>query len=133
MAFSDLLVFAGPSRQNTLKDEALLQDQRRTDHEEGTQSACRKNPSLTTLVVLARHPRYDHALWIIPQSNKLRQFCQRVTEPAHGQRLSGRKPYRTWTIAFKLLILAAIVSSVTIAAIATPVYRRNVRDTAYTS
>lgn len=36
------------------------------------------------------------------------------------------QPHRSWAAAFKLVILGAIIGSVTVAAVATPVYRREV-------
>lgn len=74
---------------------------------------------------MAAYPSYDRSLWIFSQRNPIRRLCQRVVEPAYGDRLDGAKPYRTWTAAFKLLILCAIAGSVTIAATATPAYRRD--------
>lgn len=76
--------------------------------------------------VIAAHPSYDRSLWLFKQSNPLRRVCQRLVEPPKGQRLYGVKPYQTWAAVFKLVILCAIAGSVAIAAVATPVYRRQV-------
>jgi hypothetical protein len=76
--------------------------------------------------VIYAHPTYDRALWIFSQRNPLRRLCQRFVEPAHGDRIFGVQPHRSWAAAFRLVILGAIIGSVTVAAVATPVYRRGV-------
>ena len=35
------------------------------------------------------HPSYDKTFWIFSQKNKLRQFCQRLVQPANGDRIFG--------------------------------------------
>ena len=79
-------------------------------------------------LVITAHPSYDVSLWLFSQRNPIRHFCQRMVEPAYGDRIYGAKPYRTWAAAFKIVILCAIAGSIAIAAVATPVYRRDVRS-----
>ena len=76
--------------------------------------------------VITAHPSYDVSLWIFSQTNPLRRLCQRMVDPAHGERIYGVRPYRTWTALFKILIFLTIIASVAVAAVATPVYRRQV-------
>ena len=73
---------------------------------------------------IAAHPSYDRALWIFSQKNYIRRLCQYFVEPSRGERIFGAAPKPVFVSIFKLVILAAIVGSVAIAAIATPVYRR---------
>jgi uncharacterized protein (DUF2062 family) len=50
-----------------------------------------------------------------------------MVEPGHGERIFGTQHDPLWSAVFKIVILCAIAASVAIAAIATPVYRREVR------
>ncbi|KAK4699999.1 hypothetical protein P7C70_g6253, partial [Phenoliferia sp. Uapishka_3] len=75
---------------------------------------------------IASHPSYDRSLWIFSNRNWIRRFCQRLVAPGHGgERIYGRKPVRREKLAFRALLFAAIVGSVAIAGVATPLYRRN--------
>ena len=71
------------------------------------------------------HPSYDHSLWIFSNKNPLRRFCQAFVEPSQGDRIFGAKPKKRLVFAFKLVMFAAVVGSVTIAAVATPLYRQD--------
>ena len=73
---------------------------------------------------IAAHPSYDHSLWLFKQSNPLRRFCQACVAPAHGERIFGRPAQPVFKIALKTIVFCAIVASVTVAAIATPSYRK---------
>lgn len=69
------------------------------------------------------HPSYDKSLWIFSQRNPLRRFCQRFVEPASGgERIRGRLTVKRDKFIFQLVIFAAIVGSIVVVAVATPVY-----------
>ncbi|KDE08247.1 hypothetical protein MVLG_01513 [Microbotryum lychnidis-dioicae p1A1 Lamole] len=75
---------------------------------------------------IGEHPSYDKSLWLLSQDNPLRRMCQALVDPAHGEdRLFGRAPSQVLRFLFQWLIFITIVGSVVIAAIATPIYRRN--------
>ncbi|SCV68841.1 BQ2448_962 [Microbotryum intermedium] len=75
---------------------------------------------------IGEHPSYDKSLWLLSQKNPLRRMCQALVDPGYGEdRLFGRAPGRIHRFLFQWLIFITIVGSVVIAAIATPVYRRN--------
>jgi hypothetical protein len=71
------------------------------------------------------HPSFDRSLWIFGQSNPIRRFCQACVSPAYGDRIYGRpvNPYLRLTL--KTVVFCAVVASIAIAAIASPVYRKN--------
>ncbi|CEQ42955.1 SPOSA6832_04831 [Sporobolomyces salmonicolor] len=75
---------------------------------------------------ITEHPSYDKTLFLFSQSSRIRQFCQRLGDPAYGnERIKGLPPSKWWKRAFNALVFAAIVGSVAIAAYATPLYRRD--------
>lgn len=74
---------------------------------------------------ITAHPTYDRSLWIFSQRSPIRRFCQKMVESPYDERIYGAQSNRKWTIAFRGVILAAIIGSVAIAAIATPVFRRD--------
>lgn len=73
---------------------------------------------------IAAHPSYDRPLWIFSQTNPLRQLCQRLVPPAEGERIFGRPASRTLAFTFRLAIYLAVLASIVIAAVATPIYRK---------
>ena len=71
------------------------------------------------------HPSYDKSLWLFAQGNPVRRFCQRLVDPSSGDtRYGGRPAVRKERRAFKVLVFAAIIASVVVAAMATPLYRK---------
>lgn len=73
---------------------------------------------------IAAHPSYDRSLWLFSQTNVVRQFCQACVKPAHGDRIFGRPAQPYLRLAVKGIVFCVILASVTIAAIATPSYRK---------
>ncbi|KZW03268.1 hypothetical protein EXIGLDRAFT_664412 [Exidia glandulosa HHB12029] len=71
------------------------------------------------------HPSYDKALWVLPQSNRLRQLCQKFVMPSGGERVYGKPPSAVLDMAFRLVLLLSVVGGITVAGIATPIYRRD--------
>lgn len=74
---------------------------------------------------IAAHPSFDHSLWIFKQSNPLRRFCQACVAPAYGDRIFGRRANPVFELVMRGVVLAAVVASVVIAAVATPLYRKD--------
>ncbi|KAF5341523.1 hypothetical protein D9758_012561 [Tetrapyrgos nigripes] len=74
---------------------------------------------------IREHPSYDKTFWIFDQNNFFRRFCQKLVQPAHGERIFGtpHSPYAH--PAFQFLILLAVIGGVVTEIIATPIYRRN--------
>lgn len=70
------------------------------------------------------HPSYDRTFWIFSQKNIIRQWCQKLVEPAGGERIFGQQHSRLAHPIFQLLILCTVVAGITVESIATPVYRR---------
>ena len=73
---------------------------------------------------ITAHPTFDRSLWILSQRNPVRRFCQRFVEPSNGERIFGVAHDPRLYFLFRLAIFAAIVGSIVIAAVATPVFRR---------
>lgn len=71
------------------------------------------------------HPSYDKTLWIFSQKSSIRQFCQKLVQPANGEHIFG-KPYSTVAHPlFQLILLFSVIEGIVVEAVATPVYRRN--------
>ncbi|EGG06060.1 uncharacterized protein MELLADRAFT_48591 [Melampsora larici-populina 98AG31] len=74
---------------------------------------------------IASHPTYDKSLWIFSQRNIIRMMCQKLVEPAYGERILGQQANKIASTAFESTVFAAIAGSVIVAAIATPVYKQH--------
>jgi hypothetical protein len=95
---------------------------------------------------IAAHPGYDVSLFCFTQSHFLRRFCQTLVPPAigvspppsyrpsttkadvnsraaSGDRIFGRPAIPGRSFTFKLVLYATIITSITIAAVATPAVR----------
>ncbi|KAH9817542.1 Ion transport protein-domain-containing protein [Melampsora americana] len=59
------------------------------------------------------------------QRRALEMTCQKLVEPAYGERLLGQRANKIASTAFEFTVLAAIAGSVIVAAIATPVYKQH--------
>ncbi|KAG8763613.1 calcium channel protein [Ceratobasidium sp. 423] len=70
------------------------------------------------------HPTFDKTFWILSQQNPLRRFCQMLVTPSNGDRIYGRPPSPVPQAIFQLVIMVVVISGIVIAAVATPVYRR---------
>ena len=69
------------------------------------------------------HPGYDTSLFLFPQGNLVRDFCQACVPCLYEQRLFGRQPdLRRYIL--QVTVFAAILASIAIAAITTPAYRQ---------
>ncbi|GAA5943198.1 hypothetical protein JCM10213_006241 [Rhodosporidiobolus nylandii] len=73
---------------------------------------------------IAEHPSYDKTLFLFPSTSPVRRFCQSLVDPSYGERINGRDPSPKAKRVFSAIVLAAIISSVAIAGVATPLYRR---------
>ncbi|KXN82493.1 Calcium-channel protein cch1 [Leucoagaricus sp. SymC.cos] len=71
------------------------------------------------------HPSYDKVFWIIPQKNWVRKFCQKVVQPARGERIFGTRYSPIAHPIFQLVILLTVIGGIVVEGIATPIYRRN--------
>ncbi|GAA5821176.1 hypothetical protein JCM11251_004500 [Rhodosporidiobolus azoricus] len=75
---------------------------------------------------IEQHPSYDKSLWIFNNSSSLRRFCQSLCDPSYGnERINGRNPNTNRKRVFQVVVFAAIVSSVAVAGVATPMYRHD--------
>ena len=71
------------------------------------------------------HPSYDKVFWVIPQKNWLRKMCQKIVQPARGERIFGQ-PYSPIALpVFQLIILLTVIGGIIVESIATPTYRQN--------
>lgn len=73
---------------------------------------------------IRNHPSYDRTFWIFSQKNIIRRWCQKVVEPAGGERIFGQQHSRLAHPIFQLLILCTVIAGIVVETIATPVYRR---------
>ncbi|KAF9078268.1 Ion transport protein-domain-containing protein [Rhodocollybia butyracea] len=71
------------------------------------------------------HPTYDKTFWIFSQQNPIRRLCQRVVQPAHGERIFGVQTSHVAHPVFQVIIFLAVIGGIITEIIATPVYRRN--------
>ena len=71
------------------------------------------------------HPSYDKTFWIFSQKSKIRKFCQRLVQPANGDRIFGQPHSPLAHSFFQLILLLTVIGGIVVEAIATPLYRRN--------
>lgn len=74
---------------------------------------------------IAAHPTYDQSLWLFKQSNPIRQFCQSCVPSAYGDRIYGRRENPNLALILRLVVFLAVVASIVVAAVATPLYRKH--------
>ncbi|TFK51284.1 hypothetical protein OE88DRAFT_1800091 [Heliocybe sulcata] len=70
------------------------------------------------------HPTYDKTFWIFSQKNTVRQLCQRLVQPAGGERIFGVPPSPIAHPLFQLFLLSAVIAGILVEGVASPVYRR---------
>ncbi|KAL1742981.1 Ion transport protein-domain-containing protein [Schizophyllum fasciatum] len=71
------------------------------------------------------HPTYDKTFWLFSQKSRLRRWCQKVVEPANGERIFGQPPSPIAHPIFQLLLLLAVAGGIAVEIVATPLYRRD--------
>uniref|UniRef100_D8Q6Y7 Calcium-channel protein CCH1 n=1 Tax=Schizophyllum commune (strain H4-8 / FGSC 9210) TaxID=578458 RepID=D8Q6Y7_SCHCM len=71
------------------------------------------------------HPTYDKTFWLFSQKNPLRRWCQKVVEPANGERIFGQSPSPIAHPIFQLILLLAVAGGIAVEIVATPLYRRD--------
>lgn len=71
------------------------------------------------------HPSYDKVFWIFSQKNWLRRLCQKVVQPANGERIFGQPYSPIAHPIFQLILLLTVIGGIVVESIATPVYRRD--------
>jgi hypothetical protein len=77
---------------------------------------------------IAAHPTFDQSLWLFGQSSPIRRFCQMCVPPAYGDRIFGRRENPNVALALRGIVFVAVVASIVIAAVATPLYRKHYYD-----
>ncbi|KAG9101606.1 calcium channel protein [Ceratobasidium sp. 370] len=71
------------------------------------------------------HPTFDKPFWILSQENPVRRFCQTLVTPSNGERIFGQPTSPVREAFFQLVIMLVVIGGICVAAVATPVYRRN--------
>ncbi|KAG6899490.1 hypothetical protein C0993_009751 [Termitomyces sp. T159_Od127] len=71
------------------------------------------------------HPTYDKTFWIFSQKNPLRRFCQKLVQPANGERIFGTPYSPIAHPIFQLILLLTVIAGIVTETIATPVFRRD--------
>lgn len=71
------------------------------------------------------HPTYDKTFWLFSQRNGLRRLCQKIVEPAGGERIFGTAPDMVAHTIFQLLVFLTVIGGIITEIIAPPIYRRN--------
>ncbi|KAF8151534.1 high-affinity cell membrane calcium channel [Crassisporium funariophilum] len=71
------------------------------------------------------HPSYDKVFWLIGQKNWVRKMCQKVVQPARGERIFGTAYSPVAHPIFQLVLLLTVIGGIVVEGIATPAYRRN--------
>lgn len=78
---------------------------------------------------LARHPRYNDALYIFKPKNFLRRLCQRIVGPARGlERFDGVEPNKIAWYSFSAFVYAVVVAMVILACVTTPLYQKEYKE-----
>lgn len=101
-----------------------------TNHEEENEfldnymNNSNQNPRVKLARLMAEHPSYDRSWFVFSNRNPVRRFCQSLCQTSHGERVFGR-PVNKWrNYAFQSVVFASIVTSLVLAGIATPEYRK---------
>jgi hypothetical protein len=71
------------------------------------------------------HPSFDKTFWVFSQKNPLRRMCQKLVQPAGGERIFGTPHSSIAHPIFQLALLLTVIGGIVVESIATPVYRRN--------
>jgi hypothetical protein len=71
------------------------------------------------------HPSFDKTFWVFSQKNPLRRMCQKMVQPANGERIFGIPHSHIAHPSFQLLILLTVIGGIVVESIATPIHRRN--------
>jgi hypothetical protein len=74
---------------------------------------------------IQEHPSYDKVFWVISQQNWVRRLCQKVVQPARGERIFGLPYSPIAHPIFQLVILLTVIGGIVVEGIATPIHRRN--------
>ncbi|KAF8063493.1 Ion transport protein-domain-containing protein [Lyophyllum atratum] len=137
-------LFAGETRSNDLPMSTLRNGKAETDHDDETERhlelLASVNPEgassqdMHDLMYERRaqkadfirdHPTYDKAFWVFSQKNILRRLCQKVVQPANGERIFGTPYSPIAHPIFQLVLLLTVIGGIITETIATPVYRRS--------
>lgn len=70
------------------------------------------------------HPSYDKTFWIFSQKNPVRRMCQKLVQPAGGERIFGVQPSPVAHTIFQLVLLLTVIGIIAVEGVATPLYRR---------
>lgn len=73
---------------------------------------------------IVNHPSYDKTFWIFSQKNVLRRICQKLVQPANGERIFGTSYSPIAHPILQLIILLTVMGGIVVESIATPIYRR---------
>lgn len=73
---------------------------------------------------IREHPSYDKTFWIFSQKNPVRHICQKLVQPANGDRIFGHPASPLLSTIFQLVLLLTVVAGIVVESIATPTYRR---------
>ncbi|KAI6144232.1 Ion transport protein-domain-containing protein [Pisolithus tinctorius] len=60
----------------------------------------------------AHHPTYDKTFWLFSQRNGLRRLCQKIVEPAGGERIFGTAPDMVAHTIFQLLVFLTVIGGI---------------------
>jgi hypothetical protein len=71
------------------------------------------------------HPTFDRTFWVFSQKNPLRRICQKLVQPAGGERIFGTSHSPIAHPVFQLVLLLTVIGGIVVESIATPIYRHN--------
>ena len=74
---------------------------------------------------IRNHPSYDKTFWIFSQKNPLRRMCQKLVQPANGERIFGTPCSPVAHPIFQLVLLLTVLGGILVESFATPLYRRS--------
>ncbi|PFH47046.1 hypothetical protein AMATHDRAFT_77384 [Amanita thiersii Skay4041] len=74
---------------------------------------------------IRNHPSYDKTFWIFSQKHVLRKMCQKLVQPANGERIFGTACSPVAHPIFQLVLLLTVIGGIVVESIANPLYRRD--------
>lgn len=74
---------------------------------------------------IRNHPSYDKTFWIFSQKSPVRRMCQKLVQPANGERIFGAPYSPVAHPVFQLILLLTVLGVLVVESFATPVYRRS--------
>ncbi|PWN28045.1 hypothetical protein BDZ90DRAFT_239367, partial [Jaminaea rosea] len=119
-------IFARERQLNRMRSDLGLLSEKPTQREIDAAHIAHheENPRIAMAKAINEHPSFDKSLWLFSNHSRFRRFCQSMVPAAHGERIFGRQHSRRRLFITQIIIFMAIVASVIVAGVASPLYRK---------